>query len=189
MTDLPQRKQNRLAHYDYSQPGGYFITICARGKQSIFGTVVNPSGFGVGRDDLGAPCVQLSGYGEIGRKYIESIPSVYQNVTIDHYVVMPNHVHLIMRIAPGSLRSAKGEEGAPGSSRPTQMVPRVIAALKRFSNQEAGFNLWQTSYHDHIIRNENDYLRICNYIDTNPAKWREDRYYTETIPQEGTDTK
>jgi REP element-mobilizing transposase RayT len=86
---------------------------------------------------------------------------------------MPNHVHLIVRVTTAG-------NGAPGSSRPTQTIPQVVAALKRFSNQEAGIKLWQTSYHDHIIRNEADYLRIWNYIDTNPAKWREDCYYTET---------
>lgn len=69
--------------------------------------------------------------------------------------------------------------GAPRSSRPTELIPRMIGAMKRFSNQEAGFDMWQTSYHDHIIRSEADYRRIWEYIDTNPAKWREDCYYEE----------
>ncbi|MDD6161159.1 MAG: hypothetical protein PUB51_08550, partial [Oscillospiraceae bacterium] len=88
------------------------------------------------------------------------------------YVIMPNHVHLIVRI---TVR----ENGAPGSSRPTQMIPRVITTLKRFSNRDTGMDLWQSTYHDHIIRNEADYLRIWNYIDTNPARWQEDRYFEE----------
>ena len=116
MDPLPKRKPNRLAGYDYSQSGAYFITICAKGRHTIFGTVC------VGRDDL----------------------------------------------------------GAPRSSRPTKLVPRIVAALKRFTNKEAGLDLWQASYHDHIVRSEADYLRIWSYIDTNPAKWREDCYYTET---------
>ena len=92
---------------------------------------------------------------------------------MEKFVVMPNHVHLLMGIT-------RRETGAPRSSRPTKLVPRIVSALKRFTNKEAGWDLWQTSYHDHIVRSEADYLRIWNYIDTNPAKWREDRYYTET---------
>lgn len=59
------------------------------------------------------------------------------------------------------------------------MIPRIIDSMKRFSNQEAGFNIWQTSYHDHIIRNDANYRRIWEYTDTNPAKWREDCYYKD----------
>lgn len=170
--ELPKRKPNRLKYYDYSTLGCYFVTICTRYRRHLFGTVVSGPRGGVGRDDPGAPCVRLSRYGEIVRKYVEMIPNVYPNVSIDQSVIMPNHIHLIVRIE-------ERETGAPGSSRPTQLLPRIVAALKRFSNQEAGISLWQNSYHDHIIRNKSDYLRIRNYIDTNPFKWWEDCYYTE----------
>ena len=86
---------------------------------------------------------------------------------------MPNHVHLLLSIDHSA-------PGAPRSSRPTQLISRIIAALKRFTNQQAGFNLWQSTFHDHIIRSDADYLRIRDYIGANPAKWREDCYYTET---------
>lgn len=55
--------------------------------------------------------------------------------------------------------------------------PRVVAALKRFTNQEAGCKLWQTSYYDHIIRDEADYTARYNYILDNPRRWAEDEYY------------
>ncbi len=109
-------------------------------------------------------------------KYIVSIPTAYDGVFVDKYVIMPNHVHLIIRVN-------RSEDGAPRSSRPTRLIPRIIAAMKRFSNQEAGFNMWQTSYHDHIIRSEADYRRIWEYIDTNPSKWREDCYYEDGVKQ------
>lgn len=87
-----------------------------------------------------------------------------------------------------SLSAPKGDPpyclglwGAPRSSRPTQLVPRMITALKRFTNQDMKTDLWQDGFHDHIIRNEANYLRIWAYIDQNPAKWREDRYYEEGI--------
>ena len=170
--ELRQRKQNRLQGYDYSRAGCYFITICAGKRADLFGNIVLCPADNVGRDDPGAPSVRLSQYGQIVDKYISSVQISYENVYVDKYVIMPNHVHLIIRI--NCL-----ENGAPRLSRPTQLIPRVIAALKRFSNREAGFNMWQTSYHDHIIRNEADYRRIWEYIDTNPAKWREDCYYEE----------
>ncbi len=162
------RRSIRLREYDYSRPGYYFITICAKNREWIFGSVC------VGRDDLGAPVVNLTPYGEIVERYINSIATAYSNVEVEKYVIMPNHLHVILRIK-------FQRDGAPGSSRPTQMVPRIIATLKRFVNKEIGENIWQTSYHDHIIRNEADYLRIWEYIDTNPARWTEDRYYCEEM--------
>ena len=167
--DPPKRKQNRLRGYDYGRAGYYFITVCTGQRAELFGEVAPPD---VGRDDPGAPLVRLSSYGEIVEKYICSIQASYENVCVDKYVIMPNHVQLIIRVN----RSA---DGPPRSARPTQLIPRIIAAMKRFSNQEAGFDMWQTSYHDHIIRDEADYRRIWEYIDNNPAKWREDCYYEE----------
>ena len=82
---------------------------------------------------------------------------------------MPNHIHILVSL-PG---------GAPGASRPTQLVPRMVAAIKRFTNQEVGEDIWQTSYHDHIIRTEDDYFTHMTYIEENPAHWTEDRYYCE----------
>ena len=67
-----------------------------------------------------------------------------------------------------------GENGPPGASAPTMaIVPDAISALKRLVNRELGENIWQRSYHDHVIRNDSDYREIWNYIDTNPAKWHE----------------
>ena len=82
---------------------------------------------------------------------------------------MPNHVHLLLTVLHN--------DGAPGSSRPTALIPRVVAALKRFTNQEAGCKLWQTSYYDHIIRDEADYTARYNYILDNHRRWAEDEYY------------
>lgn len=163
MDERTERKHPRLKGYDYSKDGVYFVTFCTKDKRCLLSSV--------GRDDLGAPSVRLTSYGKIAEQYICSIPTAYDTVEIDKYVIMPNHIHLLLRIGMGS--------GAPGSSRPTQMIPRIVAALKRFTNRDAGVKLWQTSFYDHIIRNETDFLRIWTYIDTNPAKWAEDRYYSE----------
>ena len=84
---------------------------------------------------------------------------------------MPNHVHLIVIINDFG-------EGASGEPRHTNaVIPKLISSIKRFTNKQAGFNIWQTSYHDHIIRDEEDYQTKWNYIDTNPARWDEDEYF------------
>lgn len=169
---MEQRKHPRLKHYDYSGNGAYFVTFCTKNRRCLLGETV-------GRDDHGAPALQLTGYGRIVEGYIRSIPAAYPNVTLSNYAVMPNHVHLLLLVS---------EDGAPGSSRPTdtatrpmpratQLIPRIVAAVKRFSNREVGFDLWQPSFHDHIVRSEQDFLDIWNYITGNPSKWSDDIYY------------
>ena len=127
-------------------------------------------GIVVGCDDLGAPHVELSEYGKIVQKNIELIESHYNNVSVSKYTIMPNHVHIIIAIS-------NPQNGVPGSSRPTALISTIIAAFKKFTTKEMETNIWQTSYCDHIIRNEADYLRVWQYIDENPAKWTEDAYY------------
>lgn len=62
--------------------------------------------------------------------------------------------------------------------RPTNaLIPQFLSSLKRYTNRKAGRALWQTGYHDHIVRDEADYQRVWSYIETNPAKWEEDLYY------------
>ena len=195
MDQLPQRKRIRLKNYNYSENGCYFITVCTQGGRKLFWEVVGEGLNPVGRDDLGTPlcddpgtppCVSLSKYGKIVDKYISMIETHYDGVVVDKYCVMPNHVHIIITVARAS-------NGAPGSSRPTNahpsnnnvlkpnrptmLIPTIIAALKKITNRACGVSLWQISYHDRIIRNEHEYLTRWQYIDTNPLKWKLDRYY------------
>ena len=159
---METRRSARLPKYDYGKQGVYFVTLCTYPRQCTPSTV--------GRDDLGAPSLRLSVIGKIVEHYIRTIPRAYPYVSIDSYVIMPNHVHMLISV----LR----DDGAPRSSRPTELVPRIIAALKRFSNQDAGRNLWQRSFYDHIVRDENDYVIRYNYIADNPRRWAEDEYYS-----------
>lgn len=156
----PKRKQNRLKNYDYSQPGYYFVTICTKNKEHIFGTVV-------GADVLIGPHVALSSEGELLKSVISQMSAV------DKYVIMPNHVHAIFRLT-------ELQNGPMGTSAPTQSLPQLVRYLKGRGTRLCGKTIWQRGYHDRIIRTEADYLRIWDYIDTNPAKWREDRYFAET---------
>ena len=99
---------------------------------------------------------------------IREIPAHYSNVRLDKYVVMPNHIHLILAIdqSVGRMISA-----------PTKSLSTIVGSMKRYTSKMVGFPLWQKSFHDHVIRNAADYLRVWDYIDTNPLKWREDCYY------------
>ena len=102
-------------------------------------------------------------------KYIKSATNM-ENVNVDKYVIMPNHIHLILFV--------NGLDGTPGAASPTKaVVPRFVAVLKRFINKEIGENIFQRSYHDHVVRNEKDYLRIWEYMENNPKQWELDCFY------------
>ena len=167
MNDLPQRKHPRLKAYDYTH-GWYFVTLCTAGRKHILGTVraVEPC---VGRGDLTPPLVELSSTGRVVEKYLLGITDAYENVELDDYVIMPNHVHLIVSIEHGG-------GGGVRSPRPTSL-PTIIRSFKTMVTRQLGVSIWQTSYYEHVIRNEGDYLRIRQYITDNPACWAEDDYY------------
>lgn len=159
------RKNMRLHGYDYGQPGGYFITFCTQGRAKILGRVV---GGGV----LDAPYVQLSEYGAAVDRCIRDAAAQYGCLSIPSYVIMPNHVHMMVVV------EACGA-GSSGTPTPTnQTIPALISTIKRLSSYVSGSPLWQRGYYDHIVRGHDDYLEICAYIDTNPARWAEDEYYT-----------
>ena len=162
--ELPNRKPTRLKDFDYSTEGAYFITICTHNKQKILCDIV-------GCGALDAPKITLSKMGEIVDKYILSTNNI-TGITVDKYVIMPNHIHLILIL--------KNENGTSKAPSPTNnIISHSISTLKRFVNKEIGHNIFQRSFHDHIIRDENDYLKIWNYIDTNPHKWESDCFYVK----------
>jgi len=90
---------------------------------------------------------------------------------------MPNHVHIIVCVKN---YNATTNDGAPRASRPTTaLIPNIVGILKRKTNKSYGFQMWQDRYHDHIIRDKEEYQRTCQYIDNNPSKWAEDDYYVK----------
>ena len=146
---LPSRKQNRLSGYNYAENGAYFITICTKDKEKLLGSVSEGTTF------LSAS-VQLSPLGQLAEKYLLKIAQ------LDHDVIMPNHVHLILLLEQSSVS-----------------VPQIIRSWKTLVSKEAGFSPWQRSYYDHIIRNQRDYDRIRRYMEENPARWASDDYYIQ----------
>ncbi len=164
--DLPKRKPTRLQDYDYSTSGAYFITICAKDRKRLFGQIV-------GCGDFDAPKMILSDNGKILNKHLIRMGNRYPHIKIDKYVIMPNHFHVILCITDG--KSGASETAAPYNNE----ISKFISLLKRYCNRESGENLFQRSYHDHIIRGEKDYQTIWEYIDTNPFKWESDCFYND----------
>jgi len=159
--DLPFRKSTRLKGYNYSTPGAYFITICTYGRQELLSEIV-------GDDAHIVPQNKLTEIGNICDKYINNINLKYENVTVDKYIIMPNHIHMIVSL-----------HGTMWASSPTMNIKNVISSFKTMVTKEIGDSIWQRSYHDHIIRGEKDYQKIREYIDTNVARWKDDCFYKD----------
>ena len=158
--ELPQRKSTRLKSFDYSSSGAYFITICTESRRQILSRIV-------GGDVLDAPKkVELLPYGKIAEKYIKQLNDFYDNVRVDRYVIMPNHVHLIIRIE---------NDGGRTLFAPT--ISRIIKQFKGVTTKEIGKSIWQKGFYDHVIRDCHDYNIRWQYIDDNPSKWLEDELY------------
>ena len=179
-TYLPKRKATRLKGFDYSSVGAYFITVCTEKRKKIL------SDISVGDGVLDVPNNTLTKYGEIADRYLNEMNDFYDFITIDKYVIMPNHIHLILSIITQDASSNSGTSGTPSPTfqpdiihKHTTIIPQFISTFKRFCNKKYGKNIWQRSFHDHIIRDENDYRKIWEYIDTNVVKWKSDCFYTD----------
>ncbi len=164
----PVRRQSRLQGYDYNTCGAYFITVCTQGRRCILSRVV---GTGV----LDGPSIELTKYGAIAEKYICQLSDFYDHISVDQYVVMPNHIHLLLSIKG----SAHGPSGTPVPTLQNSTISRFISTFKRFCNKECGQNIWQYRSHDHIIRNDQDYDLHAKYICENPVRWQQDELYAE----------
>ena len=158
--ELPKRKPTRLKGYDYSTPGAYFVTVCTYNKQCILSDIVVGEGFNA------LPQNKLTPIGSEVEKAIQYINNNYDRICIDKYIIMPNHIHLIV-----ILNDSEGHGSPP--------LPSLIGRLKSYTTQKYGKILWQRSFHDHVVRNQDDYLKIWEYIDTNTLKWRSDCFFTE----------
>ena len=168
--ELPKRKPNRLADYDYSQPGIYFITFCTHNRKCILSDVA-----------VGAihelPEINLTACGKAVDEVIALVPDRF-NTEIHSYTVMPNHVHLLIEIKNENDLRAIRESPLHGR----KIIDKIVGYIKMNSSKKIhsfypSKTIWQRSYHDHIIRDENDFLNIWNYIEYNQCKWQLDKYY------------
>ncbi len=181
MNKIYHRRLIRLEGYDYSLPGYYFVTVCVQGRKYMLGNVANGK-------------MILSDYGQIVKKCWNDLPRHYPYIRLDAFVVMPNHIHGIIRImrnVGAGLQPALIELERTGFKPvPTKNkqkitrhgLPEIVRAFKTFSARGinrirgvTGTKFWQRNYYDHIIRNEQELNQIREYIQNNRSAWRGDR--------------
>ncbi len=163
---FPRRKPNRLRGYDYTRPGTYFITICAYQRQMLFGDVIDGK-------------MVYNSIAEAIRCEILSLADHYENVFVDSWCIMPNHLHLLIRIdmQPEGTSFITPDDNAvrPAAQRPS--LGNIVRGFKAGVSRRTGIRVWQRNYHDHIVRDANELEKIQLYIQNNPAKWEEDRHH------------
>ena len=143
------RKSPRIPNYDYSTQNYYFITICTHNRRCIFGDPYD-----------------LNRFGRIAQEHIHRISSHYENVSVEKYVVMPNHIHMILAL------NCNGKYD----------IQQIIGQYKSGVSRDVGkidpdTEVWQRSFHDHVIRRQSTFERIWLYIEGNPRLWKDDCFF------------
>lgn len=170
---MHERKRNRLLGFDYRTGGAYFVTICVRNRACVFGEIVD----GV---------VMVNEIGRIVQEQWDWLGQQYPYIRLDAFVIMPNHVHGIVRIDDMGAGVGTGRDLSLRSLRSPMHIKSLsglIGAFKTTSSKRIhrethfGAFAWQRSFHDRIIRDEREYHLIAQYIADNPARWVEDRFF------------
>ena len=169
--EFPVRKNLRLQEYDYNTPGAYFITFCTHNRRNILSSIVGAI--------QESPVSRLSICGMIVDSLIRSVPDRF-HVTIDSYVIMPNHVHLMVMLSEADAQRAILESPLQDRSIISKVVGYIkMNASKAIRQQYGDVTVWQRGYHDHVVRNRADYEMIAKYIHENPIRWELDKFYRE----------
>ena len=180
---LHNRRSIRLPGYDYSQAGAYFITICTKDRECLFGEILGMS------DTVGAGSkpaqnvMRLNGNGKIVENTWNDLIHHINSIELGEFVVMPNHVHGIIHIIERELIPRAGLEPAPTPPQ-QKSLSEIIRQFKTFSARHIniqrltpGLPVWQRNYYEHIIRDEKSFNKIADYITYNPARWETDELF------------
>ena len=170
---IQKRKPLRLKEYNYSLEGSYFVTICVKDREDLFGQIVSGA-------------LSLNQYGKIVQSCWNELPNHYSNILLDEFVIMPNHVHGIITIIDDVVGATFRRPNTNGAGRPRPYkkitLGNIVAFFKYQSTKRIneirktpGLSVWQRNYYDHIIRNEKSLYRIREYIITNPEQWTRDK--------------
>ncbi len=159
------RRNTRLQNFDYNTPGAYFITICTENRKCLLSRINRTS-------ILSEPTIDLLPYGKTAAKIINQLDNFYDCLSVNSYVIMPNHIHLLLRVLAVP-------SGTPTSTKQNNVLSRFVSTFKRFCNKEFGGNIWQTHFYDHIIRDQADYDKHLEYIYENPFGWQSDDLYSD----------
>ena len=163
------RRSIRIPKYDYSQAGIYFITICTRNHECIFGDIIDGE-------------IILNDFGRIVDTYWQWLDQHFSYVELDKYIIMPNHLHSIIIFNNDyyDVYRRGGSRTAPTTIK-RKPLGRLIGAFKTVSTKHInrihrtkGSIIWQRNYYEHVIRNENDLNQIRKYIIENPIRWEMD---------------
>ena len=192
--EIHYRKSIRLKGYDYSKNGIYFITICTNNRENLFGKIATKNIIG---NSVGAHCMCpepemiLNQYGKIVEEEIIRTTEIRENILINEYVIMPNHIHMLIEIIDNKLDGKEGHmQCAPtvekfGKST-SNSIPTIVKLLKASSTKRInilrdaeGLPVWQRNYHENIIRTEEIYIKVSDYIRNNPLKWEDDMYFIQ----------
>lgn len=160
------RKNIRLQDYDYSSAGYYFVTIVSYKRKHIFGEVVDGE-------------MNLSQAGKIVEQTWQDIPKHFPNTNCNVFILMPNHIHGIINIIKDEIVGARHASPLQriNGVKP-QSVGTIIGSFKSSVTKKlhqtktiTQAKIWQRNYYEHIIRDEQDYQKIFEYIENNPANW------------------
>ena len=173
MEEHKNRKTTRLEGANYNRAGAVFLTICTKDRRCTLSKIV-----GTGVPD-GPFDVELLPCGKIVDKYIKQLNKFYDNISVESYVIMPNHIHIMLSVRECEYDNDIGPSRTPVPTIQNSIISRFISTFKRFCNKEYGENIWQYRSNDHIIRNRKDYEEHLKYIYENPMKWYYDELYSE----------
>lgn len=182
--EIHKRRSVRLKGYDYSRAGLYFITICVQNRKCLFGKIENVGIYqGMSLHDIG----------QIAHQYWLDIPNHCPRMVLHEHIIMPNHMHGIIQLTDAVAGTRHGvslpngmtpqstntnQFGNPVSGSVSMIINQYKSSVKRWCNKNGHeYFQWQSRFHDHIIRNQESYETIANYIINNPAKWQEDKFY------------
>ena len=169
--NFPVRKPLRMAHYDYDTPGAYFITFCTHNRKNILSSIVGAI--------HESPVPQMTACGKIVEEIIQNLPE-HLPATIDRFVIMPNHIHLIAVITEEDTLRAIHESPLRSRSILSKLIGYIkMNAAKAIRQRYGDVTVWQRGYYDHAIRNREDYLALAEYIQTNPLRWELDKLYIQ----------
>ncbi len=178
---IHHRRSIRLATYDYSEAGAYFVTLCTHHREWIFGEILNE-------------IMHLSPAGEIVKDEWLTLAENRNGVDLDEWIIMPNHFHALVMLAPeaadttvGAIHESPSKEFSrvmTMAQRRCMTLSRLIGRIKMVSAKginvlrgTPGTPVWQRNYWEHVVRNETELLHIRAYIRDNTDKWEEDRLY------------
>ena len=170
--DVHRRRSIRLPHFDYTCAGAYFVTICTYQRECLFGTLIN-----------GTTC--HNEFGKITHQRWHELPEHFENIALDQFVVMPNHIHgiIILNDVPPTV-GATHASSVPKPRPIGTIVGSFKSAVSRQINAHRntqGKPVWQRNYYEHIIRGDRDLAAVRKYIADNPTKWTEDENYPERL--------